>query len=238
VIDKRDKIGNQATAIELGKLGVDAGSCSAILGLLDTTGLDQVAAKVPADNPGLIALRELMVLAEAHGIAHLLTIDLSVIRGLSYYTGTVWELFDASGAMPRAISGGGRYDRLLEAFGGLSTPMVGFGFGDVVITEILRERGLLPALPRGIDDVVYPLSAVEFAIATQVAQALRRQGRAVMVDYSCRRFRAVIERAEKEGAKRLLVLGGNEVRDGVCQVRHLGGGEKREERLPLAGLLA
>jgi histidyl-tRNA synthetase len=177
-----------------------------------------------------------MALCQASGIAHLLSIDLSVIRGLSYYTGTVWELFDASGAMPRAISGGGRYDRLLESFGGASVPMVGFGFGDVVITDILSERGLLPVLGRGIDDVVYPLSAVEFPVAARVATALRRQGRAVTVDYTCRRFRHVIERAEKDGAKRLIVLGGNEVRDGVCQIRHLGG-EKREERIPLADMV-
>jgi histidyl-tRNA synthetase len=69
-----------------------------------------------------------------------------------------------------------------------------------------------------------------------VATALRRQGRAVTVDYTCRRFRHVIERAEKDGAKRLIVLGGNEVRDGVCQIRHLGG-EKREERIPLADMV-
>ena len=238
VIDKRDKIGNAGTAIELGKLGVSAESAAKILDLLDTTGLDQAAAKVPADNPGLLALRELMTLAEASGFAHLIKIDLSVIRGLSYYTGTVWEVFDATGAMPRAIAGGGRYDKLMEMFGGQPTPMVGFGFGDVVILEILAERGLLPAFGRGIDDVIYPMSALEFPTANRVAAFLRKQGRAVTVDYSCRRFKAVVERAEKDGAKRLLILGGNEVRDGVCVVRTLGGKERNEVKVPLAELTA
>lgn len=236
VIDKRDKIGNAGTAIELGKLGVSAESAAKILDLLDTTGLDQAAAKVPADNPGLLALRELMTLAEASGFAHLIKIDLSVIRGLSYYTGTVWEVFDATGAMPRAIAGGGRYDKLMEMFGGQPTPMVGFGFGDVVILEILAERGLLPTLGRGIDDVVYPMSALEFPTANRVAAHLRTQGRAVVVDYSCRRFKAVVERAEKDGAKRLLIIGGNEVRDGVCVVRTLGGKERNEVKVPLTEL--
>jgi histidyl-tRNA synthetase len=237
VIDKRDKIGDEATAVELGKVGVGGEAARAILDLLATTGLDQAAAKVPADNPGLVALRELMALAEAAGFAHLVRIDLSVIRGLSYYTGTVWEAFDATGAMPRAIAGGGRYDKLMETFGGQAVPMVGFGFGDVVITDILAERGLLPPLGKGIDDVVYPMSAAEFAIGTRVAAALRRQGRAVVVDYKGPRFKNVIERAEKDGAKRLLILGGNEVAAGVCLVRTLGG-EKKEEKLPLATLLA
>jgi histidyl-tRNA synthetase len=188
---------------------------------------------VSADNPGLAALRELLALCTALGFAHLIRIDLSVIRGLSYYTGTVWEVFDATGALPRAIAGGGRYDRLLESFGGKPTPMVGFGCGDVVILEILKERGLLPPLPRKIDDVVYPMSAAEFPVANRVAASLRRQGRTVLVDYSERRFKHVVQRAEDEGASRLLILGGNEVRDGVCVVKTLGA-EKREEKVPLA----
>ncbi|MBA3699052.1 MAG: histidine--tRNA ligase [Planctomycetes bacterium] len=236
VIDKRDKIGNEATVIELGKLGVGIEAADKIIDLLNTTGLEQAAAKVPADNPGLIALKELLALAEAAGFAHLIKIDLSVIRGLSYYTGTVWEVFDATGAMPRAIAGGGRYDKLMETFGGQPTPMVGFGFGDVVILEILSERGLLPTFSRGIDDVVFPMGPPEFAVATRVATFLRTQGRAVTVDYSGKRFKAVIERAEKDGAKRLLILGSNEVRDGVCVVRTLGGTERKEEKVPLKDL--
>jgi histidyl-tRNA synthetase len=232
IIDKRDKIGNEATTAELAKLGITSDTSAKILDLLNTTGLEQAAAKIPADNPGLIALRELMSLAQAYDFAHLLRIDLSVIRGLSYYTGTVWEVFDATGAMPRAIAGGGRYDRLMEVFGGQPTPMVGFGFGDVVILEILKERGLLPTFERGIDDVVYPMSAVEFAVATQVATHLRTQGRNVAVDYTARRFKHVVERAEKDGAKRLFIIGGNEVRDGVCIVRKLGG-ERVEEKIAL-----
>jgi histidyl-tRNA synthetase len=65
---------------------------------------------------------------------------------------------------------------------------------------------------------------------------LRAQGRAVTVDYSGKRFKAVIERAEKDGAKRLLILGSNEVRDGVCVVRTLGGSERKEEKVPLKDL--
>jgi histidyl-tRNA synthetase len=232
VIDKRDKIGNEATAGLLAGLGVTPDAAGRILGLLDTAGLDQVATKVPADNPGLVALRELMTCAEAFGIAHLIRIDLSVIRGLSYYTGTVWEVFDATGTLPRAIAGGGRYDGLISHFGGKPTPMVGFGFGDVVVIEILRERGLLPALPRRVDDVVYPMSALEFPVANRVARALREQGRSVFVDYSERRFKHAIQRAEEEGATYFFIVGGNEVKDGVCVARTLGP-VKREEKVPL-----
>jgi histidyl-tRNA synthetase len=236
IIDKRDKIGNAAVTAELAKLDISATDAENICALLDTRGLDDVAQRVPADNPGLIALRELMEYATAFGIADAIRIDLSVVRGLSYYTGTVWEVFDASGSLPRAIAGGGRYDALIEHFGGTPTPMVGFGFGDVVILEILADRGRLPALPRQVDDVVYPMSAKEFTVANRIAAAQRAAGRSVLVDYSGRRFKHAIQRAEAEGAQRFLVLGGNEVKEGVCVVRILGGTERNESKVPLSEL--
>ena len=69
------------------------------------------------------------------------TLDLTIVRGLAYYTGIVFELFDAKGEF-RAICGGGRYDNLLKSLGGVDLPALGFGMGDVVLGELLRERGL------------------------------------------------------------------------------------------------
>ncbi len=232
-IDKRDKIGDDGSLAELAKVGVDAERGRKILELLDVRGLDRLATVVPADNPGLLALRELLELAASFGVDHLLRIDLSVIRGLSYYTGTVWEVFAQVGTIRRAVAGGGRYDRLCEQLGGSPVPMVGFGFGDVVIGELLGELGRLPAFARGIDDVVYPMSAKEFAAANRIAGALRRQGRQVSVDYSGRRFKHVIERAESDGATRLFILGGNEVKEGVVVERTLGGATRQERKVPL-----
>lgn len=71
-------------------------------------------------------------------------LDLSIVRGLAYYTGMVFEVHEASGA-ERAIAGGGRYDKLIELFGGPSTPAVGFGMGDVVLSLVLQDRGLMPS---------------------------------------------------------------------------------------------
>ena len=106
--------------------------------------------------------------------------------------------------------------------------MVGFGFGDVVILDILSGRGLLPADSKGIDDVVYPLSAEEFPAATSLAQRLRGESRKVAVDYSCRRFKHVVSRAEADGARRLLVLGSKEVANGIYKARDLRSREETE----------
>lgn len=233
LIDKRGKISDAELTVELGKIGVEPGKAQRILALLDVRGLDQLATQVPADNPGLVALRELLDLAASLGIAHLIRIDLSVIRGLSYYTGTVWEVFAQAGTFRRAIAGGGRYDRLCEQLGGAPVPMVGFGFGDIPIREVLEELGRLPQLPRGLDDVVYPMGAKQFAVANRIAAHLRSQGRTVAVDYSLRRFKHVVQRAEDDGAERLFILGGDEVAKGVCKVRRLGA-ERVEVETPLA----
>ena len=185
-----------------------------------------------ADNTGYTELQELLSLAQAAGIGDRIQIDCSVVRGLSYYTGTVWECFDASGKMPRAVAGGGRYDNLLEHLGGEAALMVGFGFGDVVILDILAERKLLPDDDKGIDDVVYPMSAAEFAAATSLAQQLRAEGRKVAIDYSCRRFKHVVLRAEGDGAERLLILGAKEVERGIYKARDLSSREEVEQPLP------
>ena len=229
VVDKLDKIGPEKTAAELAALEIDASTAQRIIEVLGMDGIDALSAAVGADNPGVASLRELLSLAEAAGIGAAVRIDPSVVRGLSYYTGTVWEVFAAVGEFRRAIAGGGRYDQLLETLGGKPAPMVGFGLGDVPIMEFLTELDRLPELPGRIDDVVYPMDSDAFAVATRVATYLRGQGRHVAVDYSNRRFKHVIARAEADGAQRLLVLGAREIAEGVAKVRLLG--DAKEEQV-------
>lgn len=233
IIDKRDKIGDEATAKLLSEAGVTDAVCEKIIALMNVRGLQDLEVLVGADNSGLKSLAELMELARASGIEHAISIDCSVVRGLSYYTGTVWELFDTAGAMPRAIAGGGRYDRLIEQFGGEPLPMVGFGFGDVVIGLLLEDRGLLPEFPARVDDYIYPMSNEEFVIANTIATHLRAQGQRVQVDYSCRRFKHVIKAAENVGASRMFTLGEIEVKQGVVKVRTIA--DRSDEDLALSG---
>lgn len=93
---------------------------------------------------GLAGLDTLDAQLCAFGLASWCEYDLSIVRGLAYYTGTVFEIHETSGA-ERALAGGGRYDQLIELFGGPATPAVGFGMGDVVLTNVLEDKGLIPA---------------------------------------------------------------------------------------------
>ena len=102
---------------------------------------------------GVVDILSLLRLAEGYGISEWLQFDASVVRGLAYYTGVVFEGFDRRGQL-RAICGGGRYDKLLQSMtagagAAEGVPAVGFGFGDAVIVELLKDKGLLPDMQRG-----------------------------------------------------------------------------------------
>jgi histidyl-tRNA synthetase len=128
---------------ELAKLGVAAEAIEGILQALSLRSVEELEGVVGADSPAVADLRRLFELAAAYGYADWLVFDASVVRGLAYYTGVVFEGFDRAGTL-RAICGGGRYDRLLGTFGGEDQPCTGFGFGDAVIVELLKDKNLLP----------------------------------------------------------------------------------------------
>ena len=138
-LDKRGKIPDEEIKYILQQGGLDDAGIAKTFELLDVKGLDGAAALVAADSPAVARLRELFRLAGLAGFADQLQFDIAVIRGLSYYTGIVFECFDTAGEF-RAIFGGGRYDSLLTTIGGAPTPAVGLGFGDVVVTELLKAR--------------------------------------------------------------------------------------------------
>ncbi|HEX7940835.1 MAG TPA: ATP phosphoribosyltransferase regulatory subunit, partial [Gemmatimonadaceae bacterium] len=131
--------------------------------------------------------------------------DLSIVRGLAYYTGIVFELFDRSGEF-RAICGGGRYDTLLQSLGGTDLPALGFGMGDVVLGELLRAKGLMrPADSRadywisGADDL--PLERI-----MREAARLRAEGHAVEYALRAQTLSKQKKAAQASGAKTFVTL--------------------------------
>jgi histidyl-tRNA synthetase len=206
------------------------GEARDVVALLGATSLDDAAAAAPAGSRAVADLRRLFELLDAYGVAGFVDFDASVVRGLAYYTGVVFEVYDA-GRKLRAICGGGRYDHLLETLGGPSIPAVGFGFGDVVIAELLADHGLLPELPRALDDVVAALGEAQRPAAIRVAQRLREAGRAVELVTGDLRPKRVLADADKSGAARVWLIGPDELARGVVKVRDLATGAERDDPL-------
>jgi histidyl-tRNA synthetase len=145
---------------------------------------------------------------EALGIREWVDLDLSIVRGLAYYTGIVFELFDAKGEL-RAICGGGRYDTLLNDLGGADLPALGFGMGDVVLAELLKERHLMPEAAGSGADLYFVggNGALEHPIgdALHLVQLLRDAGLSVDYGLSAERYqtqptRNQVDSARKSGA--------------------------------------
>ena len=235
VIDKIDKIGADAVVDQLvdpeGAVGLSTESAREVVALLEMKDLDEAAQAAPARSPAREQLQRLFELLEAYGVREQVGFDASVVRGLAYYTGVVFEAFDAGGTL-RAICGGGRYDRLAETLGGKPLPAVGFGFGDVVLGELLSDKDLWPELQREVDDLVFPFTDQERRVAIRLARQLREQGHRVEVILDHPKLKRAMTDADRIGARRIWMVGPDEVERGSARVRDLETGEERDEALP------
>ncbi|MEO8000173.1 MAG: ATP phosphoribosyltransferase regulatory subunit, partial [Gemmatimonadaceae bacterium] len=157
-------------------LGGDSRSAIGALGFdkLDFATLQARYGTAPSVQPHAERFAEYLGYADALGIKEWIRFDLTIVRGLAYYTGVVFELFDAVGEF-RAICGGGRYDNLLSSLGGVDLPALGFGMGDVVLGELLRERGKMPTF-QATDDRYFIVAGegVKTAHVLTLASSLRR----------------------------------------------------------------
>ena len=227
IIDKLDKIGGPAVTEELGKIGVSVESSQAILRALEAPTIEALAEIVGADSKALQEVQRLFEIANDYGFGDYLIFDASVVRGLAYYTGIVWEAFDRKGEL-RAIMGGGRYDRLLELYGGekCQIPCVGFGFGDCVIVELLKETNKLPdfSKPSGVDYVVCAFSPDLYGAAANIAGKLRSLNGGTTVDLMPTPRKKVansFKYADNAGARRMVFVAPDEVAKGVVRVKDL-----------------
>jgi histidyl-tRNA synthetase len=164
------------------------------------------------------------------GLDGFIAFDPRIVRGLAYYTGTVFEIFDRKGEL-RAICGGGRYDDLLSAVSDVALPAVGFGMGDVVLAELLAERGLAPAWAPAVDYYIVAVGEAERGVQRRIAASLRARGASVAYTLRVAPVGRQFKDADARGARRVVVLGPDELRDGLAVVRDMRSGT--EERVPL-----
>ncbi|MGW8267938.1 MAG: histidine--tRNA ligase [Longimicrobiales bacterium] len=213
--------------------GLRVGVGERVLALFDGGGLEAVADAHGQDPEVVRALAELSEYREilqGLGLGDFVDFDLRIVRGLAYYTGIVFEFFDREREF-RAICGGGRYDRLLELVGGESLPAVGFGMGDVVLAELLADRGLLPSTNREADLFIVTVNPELRPLALQLARAHREKGRRVLYALRPQSVKKQFSGAASEGAKWVVILGPAEVERGVAVVRDMASGREGEVSL-------
>jgi len=184
-------------------------------------------------RPAAAPLRECLDHLRAMGLAEFVDVDLRIVRGLAYYTGIVFELFDAKRSL-RAICGGGRYDNLLKQVGGVDLPCVGFGMGDVVLGELLEERDGPPKAEPVVGVFVATVGEEDRPAALGLAHALRDRGLRVEFALKKQALGKQLELAAARGARVAVVLGPEERAKAQAVVRTLATGA--EQRVSLAEL--
>src|SRR5688572_14839881 len=211
-IDKMEREDPAKTAEKLSALGISHAEVTAF-----------IEAAQPTEE-----LAKILDSLDARGLADFVKVDYNVIRGLAYYTGPVFEAFDKKGEF-RAIAGGGRYDNLVKLISGgkIDLPALGFGMGDVVLTELLKARGALPKFDGQLD--VFCLIEEE-SLRTEslkLVQSLRDAGR--LVDYALTPAKSdrQFKRALEADAVYTIKLVKTEAQEPVVAIRNL---RTREER--------
>jgi histidyl-tRNA synthetase len=172
-------------------------------------------------------LTRLFAALEALGVSDYIRFDPNIMRGLLYYTGTVFEAFDVSGSLKRAILGGGRYDNLLADVGGQPLPGMGFAMGDVVIGIILQEANLLPEFNATPAQVLVTVFDEKLSVDSyRLAAELRNADVNTMVYPEPAKLQKQFKFADKMRMKVVLVLGPDEARKGQVVVKNLSNGEQ------------
>ena len=165
-------------------------------------------------------------------------VDASVVRGLDYYTRTVFEFVSEDIGAQGTVCGGGRYDGLVEEVGGKSTPAVGFGLGLERLLLVLQNTGRLDAPRERADVYLAPLGERAAGEVPAIAAGLRRAGVSADYDMMGRGVKAQMKYADKSGARFVVVIGDNELESGTAVLKNMDTGEERSVALgDIAGAL-
>ena len=232
-LDKLDKVGREEVKRILRGLGLEEEKVKRLLELTSLRGspeevLSEVERLLSGRDEylaGCRSLRGIIDYAEAFGFSQYLTVDLSLARGLDYYTGPVFEI-GLPGEGVGSIAGGGRYDQLIELYGGSPTPATGISLGIERIMTLLERRGFFEPRRTLTQVFVACTSPALRKEAIKVAKGLRDAGLRVDMDLMGRRLSNQLEYVDKKGIGLVVIVGERELREGCVALRDM---EKKEQ---------
>lgn len=232
-IDRYEKAGDDAFKVYTEAHGaMPADRKERVLGFLKIKSLLELETALAAFNSEKLAARladwrKVLAGVSAMGLADFIAVDLSVVRGLAYYTGFVFEAFDRKGDL-RALAGGGRYNDLIKKLGYADLPAVGFAIGDVTTGLLIEQRGLAPVQGNAPQVYVVIGGEMERRAAFADIQALRAAGLRVEYPFKDLAFGKQFKAASESGAQLALIYGGDELAKGVVKLRDLADRAERE----------
>jgi len=220
IIDKKNKISQEEFSKELKKLEITDSKIDKIKEFLESN-LNNIKPKNQLAKQGLAEIKEVLKLLDKKFIK----IDLATVRGLTYYTGTVFEVFDKNEKI-RSIAGGGRYDNMIELFKGEETPATGFGLGYSTLRLLLKDK--LPKPDLGVDYYIAVVKEKEKAF--EIANNLRKKYK-VDIDLTQRNLNNQLKYANSINAKNLIVIGPDEIKKGKVKIKNMKTGKEEEKAI-------
>ena len=237
-VDKLDKIGEEGVLKELLQKGFPEPVVQKALAAITVQeslreGLEKVRAENDLARQGLEELRALASALEYYSPDAELVLDLSLARGLGYYTGVVFEVWSKDS--PGSLAGGGRWDDLIEALGGKPTPATGVAIGVERLILLMEEKGMFKGLPRTVCRAfVAPANDSVRPDAFRILRILRKAGIPSETDLMKRKLRKQLEYVDSKGIPFAVIVGPKDLAEGRVTVRNMETGE--EEKVALDGL--
>lgn len=230
-VDKKEKLSEDAFRKELLSSGVPEDSIGRVIEYCSFSGdfskvLKLAETKLNQNSlvtEGLGKLRELFSLLRNYSVDQFCELDLSIARGLDYYTGIIFEI--KAGNYGLSVVGGGRYDRLLGQYSGAEMPATGFGLGIDRLYEVLEQEGKLPKGDAGSRALVIPIGETALAKAIEIVSSIRSAGINSEIDLLKRSVGKNLEFADKAKIKFGVIVGEKEIAGGFATVKNLETGE-------------
>ena len=228
VVDRKNKITREAYEAAMKELGLDAAQIEKIDSLY-TMSVQEATALCP-DSQGAQELTALFDALSKAGLAKYCMFDFGIIRGLDYYTGTVFEVFDLAPENNRAMFGGGRYDNLVGLFvKNAKISGVGYGMGDVTLENFLVTHNLIPDLDNeGTKVLITRFDDVPYEAYTKLVSSLQEAGVRSALYLGQKKFGKQIDYAVKGNYSHVVIMGGNELAGGIAKVKNLATREETE----------
>ena len=228
-VDKREKIDREEYHELLLDAGLTRGEAERFDEVLGTDDLDDLVAFAGTDRveAAVENLRAVLAAAADFGVRDRCTISLETARGLDYYTGVVFECFDTAGEVSRSVFGGGRYDDLIEGFGGQPTPAVGVGIGHETLSLLCQRAGVYPEEATETDYYVLTVGDTR-EVAAGIARDLRGLGHVVETDLNDRGFGDQLSYADGIGAETVVVVGEQDLAEGCVTIKDMASGEQTQ----------
>ena len=231
-LDKQSKLPQEAFDKLLEEKLSDSGQRQLIGKMLDAKNFDRLEQIIELPSQALDAIaemKELFNLLDAMGIGDYCKFDISIVRGLAYYTGVVFEVHDCVGSL-RAVCGGGRYDNLLKDFGGQSISATGMGMGDCVLEILLREKGLLDDKGQR-EPIDYYLAALDDGMLMEIASAaakLRAAGKRAEFAYKKMKMKKMLQQADQLKAEKCVIFGEEFKQENMVIIKNMNTSEQQK----------